>query len=132
MDTLISKILNYEQTIFDEYTAKRKKLIKNIKEKEKLDLNKNQILIFINDLKSIFDSIKSGTEYIDYYFTNLELKKNNTLNENEQIKLLYLLLILDNRFGINSSLETLETLETDDSLSSLSSDTEVSDVDSLK
>ena len=106
MNTLISKILNYEMEIYKIYISKRKKLLKSIKEKK--NLNKDQSLIFVNDIKAIIDPIKSSIESIDYYFTNLDLTKKDSINDN---KLLFYLLLLDNRFGGASSLDTLDTLD---------------------
>ena len=105
MHTLISKILNYEDEIFNEYISKRKKLIKNIK--EQTFLNKKQSLNFVNDLKAIIDPIKTSISSIDYYFTNLNFDKNNTETDISKILCTYLLL----ETYLTSSLDTLDTLE---------------------
>ena len=121
MHTLISKILNYEDEIFNEYISKRKKLIKNIKEQPVL--NKEQSLNFVNDLKAIIDPIKTSISSIDYYFTNLNFDKNNT--EVDMSKILCTYLLLETYF--TSSLDTLDTLEPDsDSHDSESPDSDVS------
>ncbi len=89
MDTiLLSKILNYENDIFNKFIQKRTNLIKNLKNlKNEQKLNKKQLLNFINDLKSVTDSIKSTNDYIDKYFINYDtlFKINTSKNENEFI-----------------------------------------------
>lgn len=117
MHTLISKILNYENEIFNEYISKRKKLIKNIKEQS--FLNKKQSLNFVNDIKAIIDPIKTSISSIDYYFTNLNFDKNNTEVDISKILCTYLLL----ETYLTSSLDTLDTLESSDD-SELSEDSE--------
>ena len=119
MSTLISKILNYENEIFNEYISKRKKLIKNIKEQS--FLNKKQSLNFVNDLKAIIDPIKISISSIDYYFTNLNFDKNNTEVDISKILCTYLLL----ETYLTSSLDTLDTLESESS--ELSEDSEDSE-----
>ena len=119
MSTLISKILNYENEIFNEYISKRKKLIKNIKEQS--FLNKKQSLNFVNDLKAIIDPIKTSISSIDYYFTNLNFDKNNTEVDISKILCTYLLL----ETYLTSSLDTLDTLESESS--ELSEDSEDSE-----
>ncbi len=125
MSTLISKILNYENEIFNEYISKRKKLIKNIKEQS--FLNKKQSLNFVNDLKAIIDPIKTSISSIDYYFTNLNFDKNNTEVDISKILCTYLLL----ETYLTSSLDTLDTLEPESSESSESSES-FEDSDSSK
>ena len=121
MDTLLSKILNYESLIFEEFILKRKKLIENI---SKLALlNKNQLFIFINDLKAIIDPIKTSTVAIDHYFTNPNFENNESVLEQEQLNKLLSFYFLFG-FGLDST-EALETeiseseseSESDDSLS---------------
>ena len=103
MDTLLSKILNYESLIFEEFILKRKKLIENI---SKLALlNKNQLFIFINDLKAIIDPIKTSTIAIDHYFTNTSFENNESVLEQEQLNKLLSFYLL---FGLFST-EALET-----------------------
>ena len=109
MHTLISKILNYEDEIFNEYISKRKKLIKNIKLQK--NLNQSQTLNFINDIKAIIDPIKTSLDSIDYYFTNLNFDKSKSSDEIS--KMLFIYLFLEIRLGVTSSLDTLDTLESD-------------------
>ena len=109
MHTLISKILNYEKEIFNEYISKRKKLIKNIKLQK--NLNQSQTLNFINDIKAIIDPIKTSLDSIDYYFTNLNFDKSKSSDEIS--KMLFIYLFLEIRLGVTSSLDTLDTLESD-------------------
>ena len=109
MHILISKILNYEKEIFNEYISKRKKLIKNIKLQK--NLNQSQTLNFINDIKAIIDPIKTSLDSIDYYFTNLNFDKSKSSDEIS--KMLFIYLFLEIRLGVTSSLDTLDTLESD-------------------
>lgn len=91
--TLISKILNYESTIFNEYKLKREKLIIFLEQIEINKLNNDQLLIFINDLKNIIDPIKSSTENIDHIISNKNFENKESLNNNLILTLISLLLI---------------------------------------
>ena len=75
MVTLLSKILNYEEDVFNEYQLKRNHFIENLKKINTNKLSKQQLLIFINDIKNIIDPLKSSMESIDYHFTNLKFEK---------------------------------------------------------
>jgi len=104
---IISKILNYEKEIHDEYILKRQKLLSFLEKIEINKLEKNQLLIFINDLKAIIDPIKISTESINFLFTNTSFKQDKNLKENNY---LFLLLFFETFFS-----ETSETSESDDS-----------------
>ena len=120
METLLSKILNYESLIFEEFILKRKKLIENI---PKLALlNKNQLFIFINDLKAIIDPIKTSTVAIEHYFTNTNFENNESVIEQEQLNKFLSFYFLFG-FGLDSTeaLET-ETSEPESELESVSDD----------
>jgi hypothetical protein len=68
---LLSKILNYENDIFNKFIQKRTNLIKNLENlKTEKKLDEIQLLHFINDLKSVIDSVKSANDYIDEYYIN--------------------------------------------------------------
>jgi len=131
MDRILSKILNYESSIFEEYSSKRKDLINHIKNINLL--NNDQLLIFIHDLKAIIDPIKTSSEAIDYYFTNENFKKNDNIKHFEEInKLMFFYLFLnftgcpEDESEDNSEDDTLET-EISESVSEISdSDSELS------
>jgi len=120
MDRILSKILNYESSIFEEYSSKRKDLIEHIKTIENLD--KEQTLIFVNDLKAIIDPVKISISEIDHYFTNLNFKNDkNKVSFEELNKFLLCYLLFDLRFGSDST-EALETEISESESSSESSD----------
>ena len=135
METLLSKILNYEECIFNEFILKRKNLIENI---TKIDfLNKNQLFIFINDLKAIIDPIKTSTVAIDHYFTNTSFENNESVLEQEQLNKLLSFYFLFGLFStealeteipesISESVSELLVSESDDSLSDPKSSRSVS------
>lgn len=105
---ILSKILNYESLIFEEYSSKRKDLIKHVKSLNLDNLNKIKLLIFINDLKSIIDPLKTSSSAIDYYFTNLELEKNESILEFGEVnKMIFAYFLLNFRLGADS-IETLD------------------------
>ena len=58
--SLLSKILNYEQSIFEEFVEKRKIFIKKIEKIETNNMNKNQVLIFIENIKNVIDPLKNS------------------------------------------------------------------------
>jgi hypothetical protein len=55
--------------------VKRKKLLDHVKTISYLD--NTQLNIFVHDIKSIVDPIKTSSEAIDYYFTNTDFTKND-------------------------------------------------------
>ena len=122
MDRLISKILNYESSIFEEYITKREKVVCSIKNMR--NLNKNQELVFIHDLKEIIDPIKMSINGMDHYLSNIDFIDQKNINLTTDISLLYLLIGL--RFnGIRSESESelisdTDTLETEISSESVS------------
>ena len=122
MDRLISKILNYESSIFEEYIMKREKVLCSIKNVR--TLNKNQELVFIHDLKEIIDPIKMSINSMDHYLSNVDFTDQKNINLTIDISLLYLFIGL--RFnGIRSESESelisdTETLETEISSESVS------------
>jgi len=126
---ILSKILNYESQIFNEYTTKRQLMLSHLTRLDMNTLGKDQINVFVNDMKSIIDPVKTSISEIDYYFTNTDFKKTDSLNRLKQLKTILLLYIL-----LNQS-ETEETEETEisesvsdsepDSLSEESSSSEV-------
>jgi hypothetical protein len=89
---LKSKILEYEQNIFNEFTEKRSKFIKNINEVVLSNLTQSQLDNFICDIKMILDPIKSASENIEYLLTNTDFDNNtshNDMKDFQNIVLLY-------------------------------------------
>ena len=135
----LSKVLNYESSIFEEYSSKRKDFIKNIK--NKVNLDKEQTVVFINDIKAVIDPIKMSISAIDHYLENVDFKNNESvLAHNELCAMIYLFLGL-RLTSLSESELTLETerlseseeiSESDDSLSELKSSRSVSDTFSSK
>lgn len=85
----ISKIITYEQSVFDEYTIKRNSFLKHLKTINNLDYT--QLNIMVHDIKAIIDPIKTSISEIDFYFTNTEFKKKKNIEEKNV--LFYLLLL---------------------------------------
>ena len=125
---ILSKVLNYEETIFKEYIYKRNKLIQHIKSIQ--TLNDAQLLIFVNDMKEIIDPIKTSISGINFYFTNTDFKNNKNVIENQElITLYYLFLVLRLNLVSDVSELTLETerSEPDSDSVSESSESDVSE-----
>jgi hypothetical protein len=85
----ISKIITYEQSVFDEYTMKRNSFLEHLKTINNLDYS--QLNIMVHDIKAIIDPIKTSISEIEFYFTNTEFKKKKNIEENNV--LFYLLLL---------------------------------------
>jgi len=94
---ILSKILNYESRIFNEYTTKRQLMLARLSCLNIDTLDKDQINVFVHDLKSIIDPVKTSISEIDYYFTNTDFKKTDNLNRLKQLKTISLLYILLNQ-----------------------------------
>jgi len=90
MSTLISKILNYEQEVFDKYLLKRKEMILRIKEIEINNLTNDQLLNFINDVKESIDPLKVSIDNIQFFIENKNFKDTTSFDTNK--KLLHFLL----------------------------------------
>ncbi len=86
---LLSRIITYEQNVFNEYIAKRNLFIENLKKINNLD--SSQTIVLVNDVKAIIDPIKTSISEIDFYFTNTDFKNNK--NVEEYNLLIYLLLL---------------------------------------
>ena len=109
---ILSKILNHEQSVFDEYCKSRQKLIQHIKNIK--GLNRSQMNVFVHDLKAIVEPIKTSINEIDYYFTNTDFKKTESIEALEKVKQLnFLYLFL--RLGSSETEETEETEVVSDS-----------------
>ncbi len=112
---ILSRIINYESEVFNEYLSKRQKLLDNIAKIEIHKLNKKQLKVFVHDIKSIIEPIKTSISEIDYYFTNTDFKKTESIEQFKQLKQLVLYYFL-----LNQS----DTEEIDISLSSSESTSE--------
>jgi hypothetical protein len=121
MVTLLSKILNYEAKIFEEYSLKRQTFLKSLSEIKTNNLSKTQLLIFINNIKDIIDPIKTSNSAIDYYLINSFYKK----KEDVPNLLFYLFLITFLEKGISESSDSeLTELSESSESESLESDSE--------
>ncbi len=92
---ILSKIVTYEQAVFDEYLSKRNSFLEHLKGIKSLD--NSQMLVLVNDIKAIIDPIKTSISEIEFYFTNTEFKNNKNMEENnffQKTGLFYLLLLL--------------------------------------
>jgi len=78
---LKSKILDYEQNIFNEFTEKRNKLIKHINKIVFSVLTQSQLDNFICDIKMVLDPLKSSLENMDNILTNTNFNNNNSHND---------------------------------------------------
>ena len=78
---LKSKIIDYEQNIFNEFIEKRNKLIKHINDIDTCVLTTNQLDNFICDIKMILDPIKNALENMDNLLTNTNFNNNNSHND---------------------------------------------------
>jgi len=77
---LLSKILTYEQSVFDEYLSKRNLFLDHLK-KTDFNLNTSQASILVNDIKAIIDPIKTSISEIEFYFTNTEFKNKKNMEQ---------------------------------------------------
>jgi len=120
---ILSRVLNYESSIFEEYSSKRKDLIENIKNLKR-PLNSSELFIFINDIKAIIDPIKTSISAIDHYFTNTDFKNNDSFLEAQELNnLFYLFLGLrlnsrsDSELALETEISDSEPSETSESVS---------------
>ena len=65
--SLLSKILNYELKVFEEYLSNRKVFIEKIEKIETNNMNKNQLLIFIENIKNVIDPLKSSIHSMENF-----------------------------------------------------------------
>ena len=126
---ILSKIINYENKIFDEYCCKRNQLISHVKNMDLKSLSSSELNIFIHDIKSIIEPVKTSISEIDYYFTNTDFKKSESIEHFKQIKFLYLLLF--RLYSTSESSSETEISESSESESSDSSEPESSDSSEL-
>ena len=134
--TLLNKLLNYENSIFNKYITKRKLLIEKINSIETNKLDNSQLLIFINDIKDVLDPIKSSCENIDHLLSNVDFKNNKSFQSNKDIlNIIIMFYLFKDRLDLNltSSEESEETELTDssESESEPDSDSESSKSESL-
>jgi hypothetical protein len=117
MDPLLFQVIEYEDKIFNEFITKRLKFANIIKKIEINKLDSNQLLIFINDTKAIIDPLITSMENMDYLFTNIEFKKDDSikfLEEFQKMVTTHYFLLRNLPLGSDSSLDS----ESDSSLDS--------------
>ena len=73
--SLLNKIISYELETFNEYKQKRQLFLKKIKNVKLNNLNNDQLLSFIDDIKNVIDPIKSSIEFINIFLENKHFKK---------------------------------------------------------
>ena len=122
MDSLLIKILNYENKIFEEYISKRTLFLENLKIIKINELSKEQLLNFINDIKNIIDPLKSSICSIDDYFLNINFTKKNDTGElmNTYLFLGYFFTLISSELTeLKSESESSELSESELSISEL-------------
>ena len=117
----LSKILNYENEIFNKFIENRTNLIKNLNclKENDLNFNRQQLINFVNSLKGVTDSLKSTTNQIDEYFINYRLDFNRETDLQDNNFIIFYFLFKDLFFSKMCSSELSE--ETDSSSESVSS-----------
>ena len=128
--TLLNKLLNYENSIFNKYITKRKLLIEKINSIETNKLDNSQLLIFINDIKEVIDPIKTSCENIDHLLSNVDFKNNKSFQSNKDIlNIIMIFYLFKDRLDLNltSSEESDEIELTDSSESDSVSDSDSSE-----
>jgi hypothetical protein len=104
------RILNYEESVFNEYITKRSHLIENIKNLKLNDLNNDQLINMISDLKLIIDAIKTASLNIDDYFANENFNCNDSVKTVNDFMNAYFFLFVAR--GSDSSEVLLDSEET--------------------
>ncbi len=125
--SLLLKILKYENELFENFLAKRKQLIEYISEIQINNLPKDKLLIFINDLKQVTDTLVTCTDNMDFLIIN-DMKSDISGKINQELLNIYLFREYFRLTGLSSELE-LETeleLELKDNDSDSDSDSEES------
>jgi len=125
---LISKIITYEQGVFDEYTTKRGRFLNHLKSVS--NLQHPDLSVLVNDVKAIIDPIKTSISEIDFYFTNTEFKNNKNREENTLLFYLLLLRTFSSELSESSDSVSDKSVSVSDSVSesvSLNSSRSVSD-----
>lgn len=87
---LLSKILNYENRIFNKFIEKRTNLIKRLEHTPLENYNQQQIINFIDSLKSIINLVKNAEDNIDDFFLNYSKNFNDNVNFNNEFIIFYL------------------------------------------
>jgi hypothetical protein len=108
-NTFKNSILKYEESIFNEYISKRSKLIENIKNLQLNNLDNNQLLNLISDLKVIIDPIKTSIMNIDDHFLNTSLDNNKSIQNECDLNNLMKLYVLLDFLGTGSSVSESST-----------------------
>lgn len=113
----LSKVLNYERSVFEKYCTARAKLIDQITTLNFKKLDKKQKIVFIHHLKNIIDPVKSSTQEIQEFFENTGFENENSLTQSNEVNLVYLLYLYLSR-GASDPEETETSLS--ESVSELS------------
>ena len=117
--TLLSKILNYEETIFNKFMQNRTNLIKNLnglKENDNI-IDQEQLINFVNSLKCVTDSLKNTTNQIDEYFINYNVNFNKKTDLQDNNFIFFYFLFKDFFFSKTGSSEELESCDFSESVS---------------
>ena len=111
--TFLSKILNYENEIFNKFIQNRTNLIKNLNclKENDINFNRQQLINFVDSLKGVTDSLKIVDNQIDEYFINYNINFNlqTVLQDNNFI--IFYFLFKDLFFSKMKSSEESEEFE---------------------
>lgn len=94
-NNFINEVVEYENKVFNEYLKKRDKLIEKFKSIETSKLDDKQLIVLTSDIKQIIDPIKIAIDNIDYLFSNIDFKKNDSIESTKEI---YKIIILSSLF----------------------------------
>ena len=94
-NNFIKEIIDYENKVFTDFLNKRDKMIENLKTIDTDKLDNEQLLILTSDIKQIIDPVKIASDNIDYLFSNIDFKKNDSIESTKEI---YKILILSSFF----------------------------------
>jgi hypothetical protein len=102
----LSKVKNYEQGVFDEFMAKRNKLLNTIENLNFETLDKKQKIIFIENFKNVVEPLKTSIQQIDTFNNDTDFKNQENVNTSTQVNFVYLLYLLLFTFSEEETLET--------------------------
>ena len=81
------KLISYEETIFQEYLSKRNQLKSYLETVSQI--NENELLVFVNDLKAIVDPIKTSTLAIDHCLNNSDFKNTQSISDQNELQKMF-------------------------------------------
>ena len=89
----LRKLLEYEETVFQDYLLKRSEFKEYIHKLQ--ELNKEELFVFVNDLKAIVDPIKTSTLAINHCLNNSDFKNTQSISDHNELQkvLMYYILI---------------------------------------